>query len=38
MRMKVMRKKPIMVVPRGHDMEQMSLVKDIGGFLVRPSR
>ena len=33
--MKVMRKKTMMVVPRGQDMEEMSLVEQTGGFLLR---
>lgn len=34
-RTKVMRKKMMMVVPRGQDMEEMSLVEETGVFLIR---
>ena len=33
--MKVMRKKTMMVVPRGQDMEEMSFVVQTGSFLLR---
>ena len=33
-----MKKKAMMAVPRGQDIEEMSLVEEIGGFLVSSSR
>ena len=36
-RMKVVRKKAMMVVPRGQDMEDMSLVEEAEGFLLGSS-
>ena len=37
-RMKVMRKKKMMVVPRGQDMDERCFVEETGSFLLRSCR